>query len=181
MTLAKLLQKKENLKSMLPSRTVENTSNLLCRFTTFSLNFHFHLICSLLFTMKLIGHILFFFEFFFSRSYSCLRTSQNDSINKTEQKVLHVIRKRPTVPLNKLSLRNLEHKPKGEQLMPWSQHLFVSAACFKVESDWTRWEARAEKNLGIFFFYFLGKLFFLLVIILRKKVQVAKGQPCQTH
>lgn len=132
------IKKKGNLKSMISSRTVGNTSNLLCRFIQFSLNCHFHLNCSLLFIIKLIEHIyIISFLRFFSRICSRLRTAQNDSVYRTEQKVLHVIRKRPTTPLDKLSIRNLEHKPKGEQLMPWSQHLVVSVECFKAGSDWT--------------------------------------------
>lgn len=39
--------------------------------------------------------------------------------------------KTTTTVLNEVNIRNLAHKPKGEQLMPWSHHLAVSDEYFK--------------------------------------------------
>lgn len=57
--------------------------------------------------------------------------------------------KTTTTALNKVNIRNLAQKPKGEQLMPWSHHLAVSDEYFK-ESDCTKSEARTERNLDFY-------------------------------
>lgn len=85
---------KEEMKSMkydIIKDTVGYTSDLLHRIILFSLDFQIHMNCSQMFTIR--AHLY-------------------------RQKVLYVIRNRPTTPLNKMSIRNLDHKPKREHLMP---------------------------------------------------------------